>query len=628
MKNLLNTSLLITSLAGLWLGLSSCTKSKQSTANDSQSTAGQEVGDGNTTALSAKKMQAGSQQAAAKVITINRGADPRFLDPQAQFDTASGLFVSNLYDTVLSYHYLKTPFELTPALARQMPTQPDEKTYVFELRKGVTFHDNECFPGGKGRELKASDVIYTIKRFADFNVNKSSYFLLEGMIEGLDELREASKKIKSGKVDYDAVKVAGLKVIDDYRFSITTKQKNPLILFSLASSALSIVPREAVEKYGKRFKTNPVGTGPFILERFNKKQTMVLNRNPNYWGVFPSDSSPQFAEYVKENAGKRLPLIDKLELKFIPEAQPAMLTFRKHGLDLAGLDRDNFSVMVERDKQGQPKLKDEFAKDAVMYNVPDTVMSYIIFNLKDPVFGKNKKLRQALAHAINVQEIIDVLRNGRGKKLNTPVPHPIAGNEFETGVKFHPYDPKKARELLAEAGYPGGKGLPELTIELRSTTNASMRLYEMYRKSFADIGVTLKANPQSFATFLSRIEKRNFQLADAGWKADYPDPENFYQLFYGPNDKTGSNDTGFSNAEFDRLFEQMRFMTPSPERTKILKRLGEIITEETPAIITLNPTVTGLKKKWIKNFYRNLMVNSPYKYLDVDTELKAKFVGS
>ncbi|WP_299491122.1 ABC transporter substrate-binding protein [Acaryochloris sp. IP29b_bin.137] len=559
-----------------------------------------------------------------KVLNYFRSDTYKSLDPPKQFDVASANIIANVYDPLLEYHYLKRPYELAPNLVEKMPELgADKLTYTFTLRKGIQFHDDPCFPDGKGRELTADDVIYSIKRFADVNVNPQSYpVLLQDRIKGLDAFREKTRQQKN--IDYDKESVEGIKKIDAHTFQIVMSKPDPLTLMSFASEALAIVPKEAVDKYGDKLNHHAVGTGPFILADNPRRGVMVLKKNPNYHGTYPTEGEAEDKQKgLLASAGKKLPLVDEIRLPLIEESQPAMLQFRKGGLDWIGLDRNNFPNMAYKDDKGF-HLKDEFAKKFELYWVESLSSSFIAINWKNQLLGKNKALRQALAYTINVPEFIDKMSNGRGTPLQTIVPIPIDGSQQSIKTNWYSHNLQKAKEKLKEAGYPDGKGLPPLVMLYGSTDSDTRQAYEFMRAQFAKAGINLKAEFFTFSEFLRRKEDGNFQLSGGGWRADYPDAENFYQLLYGPNQAPGPNAGSYKNAEFDRLYEQMRQMSPGPERNQIIEKMAAIVTEDVPVVLTSSPIAVGMHQKWLLNMKRNLMLGSQFKFLDIDTQAKSQ----
>jgi len=555
-----------------------------------------------------------------KIFRDARRSAHKTLDPMRQFDGASAEIVMNVYDTLLEYHYLDRPYRLVPNLLAEMPVlQADGKTYRMRVRKGVHFHDDACFEGGRGREFVADDAIYSIKRFADANVNNKSYALIAGYIVGLDAFREKTREVGKG-VDYAAYDVAGLRKVDDYTFDVEFVRTNPLAFFPFAMTSLSMVPREAVLMYGEDFGQHPVGTGPFTIKQYSRRGVMILARNPDYHGTYPSEGAPGDRDKgLLERAGEQIPFLDEIHMPLIEEPQPAMLKFKKGEIDWIGINKDDFPNMAYRAEDGSFHLKEEYARRFGSYAEPRLSAEYLVFNMNDDLVGKNKALRQAIAWALDTQAYIDLLLNGRALRLETIVPQPIAGSELDPafdGFTYYRPNLERAKEKLAEAGYPGGKGLPDLEFEYRAATKDTRQAFEFIRNELARVGIHAKANFSTFSAFLKKLESGNFRIASAGWQADYPDGENFYQLLYGPNKIPGPNSSNFENAEFDALYEQTRFMVNGPARFALFRRMSEIVKEEVPIYLRFNGVAFGIHQKNVKFLKRNMMLDKPYKYLD------------
>ncbi len=573
--------------------LSACTKKKPESETSSEGSAGK------------------------KIFYHYRTSEEKTVDPHKQFDAASALLVRSVYDTLLEYHYLKRPYTMEPSLLEKMPEKKEGSTYLFTLRKGVLFHDNPAFPNGKGRELNADDVIFSLKRFADSNVNDRSYSLIAGRIVGMDGFREQSKKLGKG-FDYSKVELSGIKKVDTYSFTIQFANDSQLNLYPLAASSMSIVAPEAVQKYGEDFDKNPVGTGPFYMKSYSRRGTIVLAKNVNYWQSYPAEGEEaDKAKGLLLAAGKKLPLVDEVQLPLIEEPQPAMLKFKKKDIHWVAINRDDFQAMVDRSEDKQFKLKPAFAKDFELYAAPSLSSTYLKVSMQDPLVGKNKALRQALAAAIDYEGYINLMLNGRGFASQSLVPLEIAGSARDTQFVGHKTDVELAKKKLAEAGFPEGKGLPELTIEYRNSDKNTRQLFEYIRNDLAKVGIKVKGNFQTFSNFLQKTESGNFQLADAGWNADYPDPENFYANLYGPNKAPLPNDGNFQNARYDELYLKMKDMPNGPERFKIIAELDAIIKDEVPYVLLYNQIIVGLLQKNVENFKRNMMDEYPYKYLDI-----------
>ncbi len=560
-----------------------------------------------------------------KVLHYGRLQPFDSLDPVRQFDAESSELVRLCYGTLLAYAYLDRPYKLEGDLLERLPeAAADKVTLTLRLRKGIRFHDNACFPGGKGRELVADDVLYSIKRYADAKLNSKSWFAMEGAVVGLDAFRAASAK---APVDHRTVPVEGLKRIDSHTLSIKLTRENPLFLFSLAISSTAPVAHEAVAMYGDQLGVNPVGTGPFMISKAERKGVLRFLRNPNYHQTYPSAGAPGDAEKgLLKAAGRKLPLMDVLEMPLIEEPQPGMLKFLKGELDWRGIDRANFSKMIQRGADGRPKLSPEFAGKFEIYSAQGTDTTYINLNMRDPLLGGNKALRQALMHLTDTQGQIDVLLNGRGQKLKSLVPLEFPGSERDTGATYPGYDLARAKALLAQAGYPDGKGLPPLLYRVGGTTSTQRTAFDFAKARCAAAGVQLRAEFSDYPTAIKAVESGNFQIADlGGWLADYPDAENFYQLLYSKNMAPGPNHSAFSNPAYDRAYEASKLMPNGPQRYALFRTMNDIIKDEVPLIIGLNTTRFGITQKWLSNFKRNMLVPE-FMYLDIDMAAKKKGV--
>ena len=561
------------------------------------------------------------------VLTVPRITQFESLDPPRGFGQTEEQVLRQVYSTLVAYAYLERPYKLEPDLLEAMPTLgADKVTYTFRLRQGVRFVDNACFPGGKGRELTSDDVLYSLKRYADGNINSKSWFAMQGAVVGLDDYRAATVKAGPG-ADLTSRDVAGLHKVDARTFTIRLTHANALFLYALAMAPTSVVPREAVQFYKDRFALNPVGTGPFMATRqLDRKGVIRLVRNPHYHRTYPSVGEPgDAARGLLRDAGKRLPLVDELEMPLIEEQQPAALKFLRGELDWRPMDRANFSKMVLRNPDGTFRLTPEFAGRFAISDVPSLETDYMLVNMRDPLLGGNKLLRQALAAAFDAQAIIDVLWNGRGRRLNSLVPYDLPGNERETGAVARPHDLAQARKLLAQAGYPDGKGLPPLTISFFQTHVAAHNEFDLLRAQLAAIGVQAKGVFMDQPTFTKAAENGNYQLASFGWEADYPDPEDFYQLLYGRNAPPASNWTGYANPAYDKAYEASRFMANGPERLAYLRKMNALIADDVPMIVTFDPLKFESVQNWVGNFKRNLLAQE-HMYLSVDMARKRKGV--
>ena len=578
-------------------------------------------------ALSSCMVQAHTQGVAApvkalKVLTMARTSPFESLDPPRQFSLGSNDIVATTYNTLLRYSYLARPYKLEADLVeRTLELSADGLTYTFTLRRGIRFHDSPCFPGSKGREMNAADVLFSLRRYADARVINKSWFAMQGAVAGLDAWRATTAKAAPG-ADLSAAAIPGLQKIDRHNLSIKLVKPNPLFLFALAMSPTAVVPPEAVRHFGDRPDLNPVGTDAFMLANAERKGVLRLTRNPNYLGVYPACGAPGDAEKsLLNDADRRLPLVDVVEIPLIEKAQPATLRFRNGELDRQALDRANFVKMALRDKAGDIRLNDEYARRFDLSVAPSLSVYYLAINMKAPLLGRNKALRHA-AHLVDTPAEIEQLLNGRGRVAGSIVPLDLPGNERDTGAMRRGFDPGAARTLMAEAGYPGGRGLAPINITFQNTDSATRNRLDLYTSRFAAAGVVLKAQYLDYPGYVKLTEAGNLQIADHAWNADYPDAKNFYQLLYGTNLAPGPNVGSFIHPGYDRADEDARHMADGPARLALFREMNATLLDEAPILLKYIPLRVSVIQKWLRNFKRNLM-QPEVEFLDIDLPRKA-----
>lgn len=544
-----------------------------------------------------------------------KGMDPAFAD-----DLYSGTEVMRVYEGLLQYHYLKRPYELIPALAEEMPKiSKDGKIFTFKLKKGVLFQDDAAFKatGGKGREVIAEDFVYSFKRIADAKLNSPMWWLFDGKIEGLNEWRDAG--VKAGKADY-AAPVAGMKALDNYTLEIKLKSRSYQFLYSLAMPAASVVAREVVENYGPEFLNHPVGTGAFKVSEYNVTSKIIYVKNPTFRKeVYPSEGEPGDAEAGRlADAGKTLPLVDKIIMTIFTEDQPQWLTFMKGSLDVSSIPKDNFSQAIGADGNIMPELA---KKGITLSKSPSLDITHTSFNMTDPLVGKNKFLRQALSLVLDMDQEIKLFYNGRAISAQGPIPPGLAGYDASLVNPYKQHNVEKAKELLMKAGFPDGKGLPELEyLTVQSSTNRQMT--DFFVKELQALGVKLKVQSYSWPEFNQSLKNKKGQLWSFAWGADYPDAENFLQLFYSKNGSPGPNDANYSNPEYDRMYEKSLTLPDSAERTAIYKKMAAILVEDTPWIFGVHRLAYGLVQPWMKNYKYHEFNHGMSKYYRIDGSLR------
>lgn len=619
MSNIRGTFLLLAILIGSLVGCGPKTADTNTPpASTDQSTVGDSSGGTAVQPLSRKASPDGLKELRFPVPSDG----PRSMDPADGSTLYDNRCIAQVYETLLQTKYLKRPFEQEPLLLEKMPEiSSDGLTYHFTLKKGVKFHDDPCFPDGKGREVVSSDVIYSLKRLGDSDVSLKNWWLLENTIVGLDAYRDEQNT--AAVFDYDAP-VEGMKVINDQEFEITLKEPVTRFMWLLGMFQTSIVPREAVEEYKTRFARHPVGTGPYLMDEADwvPKQKMVLNRNPNYHECFyPEEHMPEDEERdLHLSAGKKLPLIDRITIGFFVETQPMWLQFMSGNLDFTTVPKDNHSEAFTRRWKVKPKMKQLGIEG---FPVPLLDFIFLGFNMEDPILGgdseKSKYLRQAIALAIDWDERNNVFYNDTARIYDGVVPPGLAGYPEEGMAKnnYRGPDLQRARELLAKAGYPEGKGLEKINY-YTSVEGPGNEMAEMTVQHLKKIGVELNPRLDVFSSFIESVNNKKAPIFSFAWGSDYPDPENNLQMFYGPNESPGSNHFNYKNAEFDKLYEQIRVMLPSEERTKLVERMQEILIEDSPYIGSMARYRFMLVQPWLKNCKPTEQIFNTFKYFDIE----------
>lgn len=556
-----------------------------------------------------------------RVLHLAATQEVKGMDPIYASDRYSSNEVARVYEGLLEYHYLKRPYELRPNLAQVMPeVSEDGLTYTFQLRKGVLFHDSPVFPNGQGRELVAQDFVYSLMRLADPKLQGLGWWLLDGKIEGLNEWRERNSK--SDRVNYDE-EVSGLKAAGDHQLVIRLTRPYPQFLYALAMPYTFAVPREAVEHYGSEFLNHPVGTGPFILPRFERTNRIVYQRNPQFREkFFPSEASPELAaEGLLEDAGKLLPLVDRIEVHILVESQPRWLNFQRGRLDVIAIPKDNFDAAVTPDQ----RLSEDLQKKGIDLRVtPSLDIAYTAFNHDREIF-QNVELRRAMSLAYDYEAANILFYNGTAINAQSVVPPGVAGHREDFVNPYKGPDLERARELLKKAGFPNGEGLPSFTYDCPSSTVAR-QIGEFFKIQMAQIGIEINVSTNPWPQFLDKIRQREVEIYAIAWGADYPDAQNFLQLLYGPNRSPGANGSGYQNSEFDKLYEKASKLQDTPERTELYEKLNQMVALEVPWLFGHHRQSYTLTQGWLKNYVPSDFESGMGQYLNIDLEKKKEFL--
>ncbi len=514
------------------------------------------------------------------------------------------------------------------------------------------------------RELIAEDYLYGIKRLVHPQLHSPIADLMQEHITGLKALSDqlekdfSLSKDKSSFFDIRGYTLEGVTVIDPHHFKIRLNGKYPQFRFWLAMTFFAPVPWEADQFYKQKgliaknisLDWYPVGTGAYLMAENNPNRRIVLTKNPNYHeDYYPTEGSPEDVKQgLLKDAGKKLPFIDQVVSILEKETIPYWNKFLQGYFDASGLASDNFDQAISFAGQGGPELTAEMKSRQIRLETEvEASIFYLGFNMLDPVVGgygeAQSKLRRAIAIAVDYDEFIGIFANGRGIVAQGALPPGIFGyQEGEAGINSYVFDWKdgiprrkpldEAKKLLAEAGYPDGvdakTGKPlVLYYDVTAAGADSKSTLNWYRKQFAKLGIQLVLRTTDYNQFQQKMAAGNVQLFSWGWNADYPDPENFFFLLHGPNAKVGGggeNASNYKNAEFDRLFEQMRNMDDGPQRLAIIQQMQNIVRRDSPWLFGYYPMKFALYHVWYKNLASNLLARNRIKYQRIDAPLRAK----
>ena len=554
-------------------------------------------------------------------------AKVRGLDPGDIGDVTSSAIASQCFETLYQYHYLKRPYKVIPCLAESMPQiSEDGLSYTIKLRQDVYFFDDECFADGKGRQVTVKDFIYAWKRIANIKYLSKNWWIFDGRIVGLDDFREYTKTVeKKGAVDYGRA-VAGLKALDDFTLEIRLVRPWPQILYLLAHLPTAPMSREAVEYYGDQIMNVAIGTGPYMLESWERGSRMVMVRNRDYRPVYypAAGDTGDLERGFLADAGKQLPFIDKIEYTIVEEDMPRWLLFMQGKIDASGIPKDFYNQAVTGQRTLSKDLKEK-GIELVIQEDPSTF--WYGFNMEDPLVGKNLPLRRAMSCAWNREEFIEVFNNNRGVPAKGVYPPMFKEYEPEFYNPWTQYNTDKARKLLEEAVKLNGDKPISVMLSMPGTDTFSRQMGQYFQRCMDRIGLEVKVDYFDWPTFQDRVKSRSLQIFAMGWVADYPDGETFLQIFYGPNASPGPNNFNYANSEYDELYEKASIMADSPERVAMYRRMERIICDDCVAIFSYHPTAFVPYYKYLKNYKPNVFQYGLTQYHNIDLKQRLELVG-
>ena len=487
------------------------------------------------------------------------------LDPAFAKNQSIMWAVHQLYNTLLE---VDSNLQIKPSLATRWEISDDGLVYRFFLRPDVVFHDDACFPGGKGRRLLASDVVYSLQRIRDPATASSGAWIFNNRV-----------KEKNGFV-----------AVNDTTVEVHLVAPFPPILGILSMQYCSVLPKEAVEKYGRDFRSHPVGSGPFQFIALEEGQALLLKRNPSY--------------FEKDEKGRQLPYLRGIKINFNDSKATEFLLFRQGKLhfvnDIDASFKDEILTktgLLRKDWEGKIKLnKHAYLNIEYLGILVDSNNALV---KASPL--RLKAIRQALNYGFDRRKLMLYLRNSIGMAAESGFV-PAGLPSFDSvQVRGYRFDPAKARQLLEEAGFPGGIGLPEIKL---LTVPIYSELASYIVREWQELGIPVKVEVVQKSFLLEQTAQSQALFFRGSWIADYPDAENYLSVFYSKN-PAPPNYTRYNNPAFDRLYEKALTETNNSLRFELYRQMDRMILEDAPVVPLWYDEVIHLVQPFVKNFQPN-----------------------
>ncbi len=494
------------------------------------------------------------------VFRINEVEDFRNLYPLSVVEVVSHRITNQVYQGLVKYN--QKDLSITPSLAESWEINEDATKFTFKIRKGVRFHDNECFEGGKGREVTANDFKFCLTQLCTADPQNQGFWNFKGRVVGADDYYQSTiddKPLAEG--------VSGIKVIDDYTLEIHLNYSFSGFLQILSTPFTWAFPKEALEKYGIDMRVNCVGTGPFKVKTIKEGEAVILIRNENYWQI--------------DEHGNRVPYLDAIKFTFLKEKKSELLEFKKGNLDMV------FELPIQMIDDVMGELADATESPSFELQVtPALAIHYYGFLHQSDLFD-NVLVRKAFNYAIDRESIVTYTLQGEGRPaIYGIVPPAFKGYDYES-VQGYTFQPEKARLLLTEAGYPNGDNFPKLTLQLNSGGSRNVQIAEVIQKQLKEnLNIDVILNVMPWGQHLENYETGKALFWRTGWIADYPDPENFLNLLYGAHipenlsDKSYVNSVRYKSTVFDSLFSTAQREVDAIKRAELYRNADQIAMDD------------------------------------------------
>lgn len=501
---------------------------------------------------------------AKNIFHYNEQSGIATLDPAFAKNQSIMWAVHQLYNTLVETN---DQLQIVPSLAKSWDISDDHLTFIFHLRTDVFFHDNDAFPNSKGRKMTAYDVQYSFERILDKNTASSGAWIFNNRVDTIEPF----------------------KAIDDSTFQLKLLIPFQPILGVLSMQYCSIIPKEAIDKYGKDFRSHPCGTGPFQFVAWEEGQALVMKKNPNY--------------FEKDSLGNRLPYLDGINIRFLDNKATEFLEFQQKKLEFINDIDASFKDEVIT-KKGE--LRNQWKDKIVLIKHPYLTTEYLgILQDTNSNIVKNSplrdvRIRQAINYGFDRRKMMMYLRNSIGIPAENGFV-PSGFPSFDSSVKGYSYNPTKALQLLKDAGFPNGKGLDPIKL---LTVPIYGDLASYISSELRQIGIRIDVEIIQKSLLLEQTSKSEALFFRGSWIADYPDAENFLSVFYGKN-PAPPNYTRYSNPKFDMLYEKALAEKNDSLRWIIYRQADQLMIKDAPVVPLWYDMVIRLVQPYVRNFHPN-----------------------
>lgn len=585
-------------------------------------------------------------------------------DPSKAYDTVSRMMIDQCLEALYGYDGDEWSYNILPTLAAELPeVSEDGLVYTIRLRPHVRYpaevwdadNPGQLVPVEPWRDepryVEARDFVFAFKRMCDFHMSSPHYAsTAQGRIVGADEFYRATEQRDAATYYYDEIDLPGVRALDAMTLQIELTKPYPQLIYKLAQAACTPMPEEYYRHYAvtvptaranaglppsehrevhdrRQMRWRMLGTGPYRLQEYQRERFVKFDLNPMYRGRPDWDGNPSGAGGVDPTKPPERVLpyaVKKQEYLYSKNALPRWFNFTLGAYDkIQQIPRDKFGAAMEGGE-----ISDDLEQIGMRQKlVPWPSIEYIAFHLKDDVLRDNLPLRRAMSLAINRELLNEVFRSGEELVPQGLVPPGSFTYKADYLAPYYRYDEAEAARLAEEARELHrarfGTELPTLRLSFRSPSSATRQVAEFLRLSWQKIGIETSPEFYDFGKWLENLRARNYQVNNAGWVGDYPDEETFLQLFYSRNYAGGgSNSTGYSNPEFDSLYEQAKVMLRSPERDALYERMARIIEDDVPVIMLYYRTRREFFFDWLGEVVPHVYLRAQPAYYRLDGELR------